>query len=82
MHWPVRLEGKAARVVLSYYTTRFSRFLVSLRQDHSRHDRKVYYLRADSRRGTEPWTDDDLYAKYGLTRERDRASSSPMVTAR
>lgn len=54
-----------ARSVRSYYTTRFFRFLVSLRKitQHATHST---YRWVPIQSWDRPWTDADLYAKYGL----------------
>lgn len=61
-------EQLVAQSCMDYLKTRFVRFLVSLRsfsQDITR-DRFSYVPLQDF---TEPWTDEKLYAKYGLTEE-------------
>ena len=54
------------RNVISYITTRFFRFLVLLRRPTQDAMRKVYSF-VPVQDFTEPWTDEKLYAKYGLT---------------
>ncbi len=57
-----------ARSIQSYYTTKFLRFLVSLRkitQDAIRSTYKWVPVQTWDR----VWTDKDLYTKYGLTKE-------------
>jgi len=59
---------RAAKSLQSYYTTRFFRFLASLRkitQDalHSTYD----WVPVQSWNST--WTDEALYEKYGITRK-------------
>lgn len=61
-------SGRAAKSLQSYYTTRFFRFLVSQRkitQDalHST------YAWVPMQAWNRTWTDEDLYAKYGITRK-------------
>lgn len=59
-------SGAAARSIVAFYSTRFFRFLVSLRkitQDASRDTYSWVPVQPWDR----AWTDDDLYAKYGLT---------------
>jgi len=59
---------RAARSAQSYYATRFFRFLVSLRkitQDALHSTFKWVPMQAWNR----TWTDEDLYAKYGITRQ-------------
>jgi Eco57I restriction-modification methylase len=57
----------AAKSVQSYYTTRFFRFLVSLRKitQHATHST---YAWVPMQAWNQTWTDEDLYAKYGITR--------------
>lgn len=58
----------AAKSLQSYYLTRFCRFLVSLRkitQDAAHSTYAWVPLQAWNR----TWTDDDLYAKYGITQK-------------
>jgi site-specific DNA-methyltransferase (adenine-specific) len=58
----------AAKSLKSYYTTRFFRFLVSLRKitQHATHSTYTWVPKQTWNR---TWTDQDLYAKYGITRE-------------
>jgi len=59
---------KAAGSIYSYYTTRFFRFLVSLRKitQHATHSTYIWVpLQAWDR----TWTDEELYAKYGITKK-------------
>jgi len=58
----------AAKSLKSYYTTRFFRFLVSLRKitQHATHSTYVWVPMQTWNR---TWTDKDLYAKYGIARE-------------
>jgi site-specific DNA-methyltransferase (adenine-specific) len=58
----------AAKSLKSYYTTRFFRFLVSLRKitQHATHSTYVW---VPIQTWNRTWTDKDLYAKYGITRE-------------
>jgi site-specific DNA-methyltransferase (adenine-specific) len=57
----------AAKSLKSYYTTRFFRFLVSLRKitQHATHSTYTWVPKQTWNR---TWTDQDLYAKYGITR--------------
>ena len=59
---------KAARSIQSYYTTRFFRFLVSVRKitQHATHST---YTWVPVQKWTKTWTDEDLYEKYGITRK-------------
>jgi site-specific DNA-methyltransferase (adenine-specific) len=54
--------------VISYIKTRFFRFLVLLIKNTPRATKKVYSL-VPLQDFSEPWTDEKLYAKYGLTQE-------------
>ena len=58
----------AAKSLKSYYTTRFFRFLVSLRKitQHATHSTYAWVPKQTWNR---TWTDQDLYEKYGITRE-------------
>jgi site-specific DNA-methyltransferase (adenine-specific) len=58
----------AAKSLQSYYTTRFFRFLVSLRKitQHATHST---YAWVPMQTWNRTWTDKDLYVKYGITRE-------------
>jgi site-specific DNA-methyltransferase (adenine-specific) len=59
---------EAAISVQSYYSTRFFRFLVSLRKitQHATHST---YTWVPMQTWNRTWTDADLYAKYGITLE-------------
>jgi site-specific DNA-methyltransferase (adenine-specific) len=59
---------KAARSIQSYYTTRFFRFLVSVRKitQHATHST---YAWVPMQKWNKTWTDEDLYEKYGITRK-------------
>jgi site-specific DNA-methyltransferase (adenine-specific) len=61
-------SSKAAKSLQSYYTTRFFRFLVSLRKitQHATHSTYVW---VPMQTWNHTWTDDDLYAKYGITKK-------------
>lgn len=54
--------------VISYIETRFFRFLVLLKKNSQNAARGVYQL-VPQQDFTKPWTDEELYAKYGLTAE-------------
>jgi site-specific DNA-methyltransferase (adenine-specific) len=54
--------------VLSYIKTRFFRFLVLLRKN-TQHAAKGVYTFVPMQDFSEPWTDEKLYAKYGITAE-------------
>ena len=52
----------------SYYTTRFFRFVTSLRKitQHALHST---YAWVPMQTWNQTWTDENLYAKYGITRK-------------
>ncbi len=59
---------KAAKSLQSYYTTRFFRFLVSVRKitQHATHSTYVW---VPMQTWDRTWTDEALYAKYGITKK-------------
>lgn len=59
---------KAAKSLQSYYTTRFFRFLVSQRKitQHALHST---YTWVPMQTWNRTWEDEDLYAKYGITKK-------------
>jgi site-specific DNA-methyltransferase (adenine-specific) len=57
-----------AKNLISYITTRFFRFLVMLHKPSQHLTAKVYSL-VPLQDFSEPWTDEKLYKKYGLTKE-------------
>jgi site-specific DNA-methyltransferase (adenine-specific) len=61
-------SGKAAKSLQSYYATRFFRFLVSLRKitQHATHST---YTWVPMQAWNRTWTDEDLHAKYGITKK-------------
>lgn len=61
-------SGDEAKSLLSYYTTRFFRFLVSLRKitQHATHST---YTWVPMQTWDRIWTDEALYTKYGITLE-------------
>jgi len=59
---------KAARSVQSYYTTRFFRFLASLRKI-TQDGTHSTYVWVPTQTWNRTWTDEALYAKYGITRK-------------
>jgi Eco57I restriction-modification methylase len=61
-------SGKAAKSLQSYYTTRFFRFLVSLRKITQDATHSTYAW-VPKQTWNRTWTDQDLYAKYRITRE-------------
>lgn len=54
--------------VISYISTKFFRFLVLLKKNSQNAARGVYQL-VPIQDFSKPWTDEELYAKYGLTDE-------------
>ena len=54
--------------VISYISTRFFRFLVLLKKNSQNAAKGVYQL-VPLQDFSKPWTDEELYAKYGLTEE-------------
>jgi len=61
-------DEKHARNVISYMCTRFFRFLVLLRKNTQHATSRVYEF-VPIQDFNEPWTDEKLYKKYGLTQE-------------
>ena len=59
---------RAAENVISYIHTRFFRFLVLLRKN-TQHAAKSVYSVVPIQSFDEPWTDEKLYQKYGLSQE-------------
>lgn len=57
-----------AKNVLSYINTRFFRFMVLLKKNTQHASAKVYSF-VPMQDFSKPWTDEELYAKYGLTDE-------------
>ena len=62
------VSEKAARSFSSYYRTRLFRFLVSLRKITQDALRSTYTW-VPQQSWNQTWTDDKLYAKYGITEE-------------
>lgn len=72
------LESKAAaESVEAYLKTRFLRFLVALRKV-SQHAFKSTYHWVPQQEWDRAWTDEELYAKYGIT-EEEQAYIAEMV---
>ena len=61
-------EKEQAESVISYISTKFFRFLVSLLKNTQNAYQKVYSF-VPLQDFNEPWTDEKLYKKYGLTEE-------------
>ena len=55
-----------AESVLSYLTCRLTRLLILLHKPSQDTTRKVYSF-VPTQKWTKPWTDEDLYAKYGIS---------------
>lgn len=64
---PFKNENECNNVV-SYIKTRFFRFMVMLKKPSQHATSKVYTF-VPSQDFSQPWTDAELYAKYGLTDE-------------
>jgi site-specific DNA-methyltransferase (adenine-specific) len=63
------LESKLeVKNVISYIKTKFFRFLVLLKKNTQHAPRSVYSI-VPMQDFSEPWTDEKLYAKYGITAE-------------
>ena len=54
--------------VISYIATKFFRFLVLLKKNSQNAAKAVYQL-VPQQDFSKPWTDDELYAKYGISEE-------------
>ena len=63
-----RITKEQAENVLSYIKTKFFRFLVLLKKNTQHASRAVYSF-VPLQDFSKPWTDEELYAKYGLTEE-------------
>ena len=61
-------NSQAAQNVVTYISTRFFRFLVMLKKPSQHATSKVYSF-VPIQDFSKPWTDEELYAKYGLTDE-------------
>ena len=57
-----------AENVISYMETKFFRFMVLILKSTQSASQKVYQL-VPMQDFSKPWTDEELYAKYNLTRE-------------
>jgi site-specific DNA-methyltransferase (adenine-specific) len=57
-----------AESVLSYLSCRLTRFLILLHKPSQDTTRKVYTF-VPTQKWTRQWTDEDLYAKYGITKD-------------
>jgi len=64
---PFKNEGRSKNVI-SYLKTRFVRFLILLIKNTQDVPKKVYNF-VPSQNFDEPWTDEKLYKKYGITKE-------------
>lgn len=54
--------------IITYIQTRFFRFLVSLRKNTQHCNRSVYQF-VPQQNFSKPWTDEELYQKYGLSED-------------
>jgi len=61
-------NDKEAKNLTSYVQTKFFRFLVMLKKS-SQHAASTVYSFVPIQDFSKPWTDEELYAKYGLTEE-------------
>ncbi len=61
-------DKQTAENVISYIRTKFFRFLVMLKKNTQNGTRGVYQF-VPMQDFSKPWTDEELYAKYGLTQE-------------
>ena len=61
-------SGDEAKSLQSYYTTRFFRFLVSLRKI-TQHATRSTYTWVPQQAWDRIWKDKELYKKYGLTKD-------------
>ena len=59
---------KECKNIITYIQTRFFRYLVSIKKKTQNGPRGVYQF-VPLQNFSKPWTDEDLYAKYGLTDE-------------
>lgn len=66
MHIGALDSKEEAESVLSYLTCRLTRFLILLHKPSQDTTRKVYTF-VPTQLWTKRWTDEDLYAKYGIT---------------
>ena len=64
---PCRSENEA-KIICSYIACKLMRFLVMLHKPSQHATRKVYTF-VPTQDFTKPWTDEKLYAKYGLTKK-------------
>lgn len=59
---------KECENIISYIETKFFRYMVSIKKKTQNTTRELF-LFAPIQDFSKPWTDEDLYAKYGLTQE-------------
>ena len=62
------IDQQQAKNALAYITTKFFRFLVLLQKNTQDAPKRVY-RHVPMQDFSKPWTDEELYAKYGLTQE-------------
>lgn len=63
-----KLSQKECENIVSYISTKFFRYLVSLKK-HTQHASRGVYQFVPIQDFTESWTDEKLYKKYKLTKE-------------
>ena len=61
-------DKKRCENVMSYIRTKFFRFITSLKKNAQHSNRGVYQF-VPQQKFDKPWTDEELYKKYGLTEE-------------
>lgn len=61
-------DKKTAENIVSYISTKFFRFMVLMLKNTQSTSQKVYQL-VPIQDFSKPWTDKELYAKYGLTQD-------------
>lgn len=66
--WNGSPYDNTAKNIITYIKTRFFRYLVSIKKKTQNGTRGVYQF-VPLQDFTKPWTDEELYAKYGLTDE-------------
>ena len=61
-------NDEEAKNIISYMTTKFFRFLVLLKKN-TQHATRTVYEYVPMQDFSKPWTDEELYTKYGLTND-------------
>ena len=67
MNGPYKNEAEATNAI-SYIKTKFFHFMLGLKKN-TQHTTKSVYQFVPMQDFSKPWTDEELYAKYGLTKE-------------